>query len=375
MKTYAVGGSVRDTLMGIPVHDFDFVVVGATIEEMLSQGFKPVGKDFPVFLHPITNSEYALARTERKTGKGYKGFMFYADPTVKLEDDLRRRDLTINAMAQEVDASGKLVGGIIDPFNGQNDLAAKVLRHVSSAFSEDPLRLLRVARFTARFPEFTIAEETFRELKSIVDHGELSSLSPERIWQEISRGLIAKKPMRMLQVLLDTGAAKDILPIGLIKVLGDENTREILNKNLNALSDDNSQISCSIAVVLINLSSAEIRAWAEFVRMPKDVRDFAELFSELYRFLKKINWTAQDVLSWFDRSDAWRKPDRTERLIHLGNNLGLDTDLVFKAFVLAKNVDVADVIQKIEESDRSNGENIRTAIEVARLNSIKAVFN
>ena len=349
MKTYAVGGSVRDTLMGTPVHDFDFVVVGATIEEMLSQGFKPVGKDFPVFLHPITNSEYALARTERKTGKGYKGFMFYADPTVKLEDDLRRRDLTINAMAQEVDASGKLVGEIIDPFNGQNDLAAKVLRHVSSAFSEDPLRLLRVARFTARFPEFTIAEETFRELKSIVDHGELSSLSPERIWQEISRGLIANKPMRMLQVLLDTGAAKVILPIGLIKV--------------------------SIAVVLINLSSAEIRAWAEFVRMPKDVRDFAELFSELYRFLKKINWTAQDVLSWFDRADAWRKPDRIERLIHLGSNLGLDTDLVFKAFVLAKNVDVADVIQKIEESDRSNGENIRTAIEVARLNSIKAVFN
>ena len=147
MKIYAVGGAIRDTLMGLPVHDIDYVVVGSSVDEMIAKGFRPVGKDFPVFLHPETQAEYALARTERKTGQGYKGFHFYADPSVTLEQDLERRDLTINAMAQEIDADGKQFGPIIDPYNGQEDLAAKVFRHVSDAFAEDPLRLLRIARF------------------------------------------------------------------------------------------------------------------------------------------------------------------------------------------------------------------------------------
>ena len=373
MKIYAVGGSVRDALMGLPVNDFDYVVVGSTIEEMIALGYRPVGKDFPVFLHPLTNSEYALARTERKTGQGYKGFVFYVDPTVQLEDDLRRRDLTINAMAQEVDSSGKLVGEIIDPYNGQNDLAAKIFRHVSSAFSEDPLRLLRVARFSACFPEFSIAEETVHELKNIVERGELSSLSPERIWQEISKGLIAKKPMRMLQVLIDTGAANAMLPLALIRTLVDENSREILNADFNALGHKDIEISSSIAVALLNLSSAEIRAWAECVRMPNDVRDFAELFSDLHCSLQKKNWAAQEVLAWLNRADAWRKPDRTEKLIHLGEVLGLGTDFVSKAFRLAKNINVAQVIEKLCEVDKANGEKIRTAIELARLRLIQAL--
>ena len=181
MKVYAVGGAIRDTLMGLPVNDVDYVVVGSNIEEMLAQGFRPVGKDFPVFLHPETQAEYALARTERKTGTGYKGFHFYADPTVSLEEDLQRRDLTINAMAQEVGPDGKWFGPIIDPYNGQADLATKVFRHVSDAFAEDPLRLLRIARFAARFPEFSVAEETLLALKAIVQSGELSALSAERI--------------------------------------------------------------------------------------------------------------------------------------------------------------------------------------------------
>ena len=150
MKVYAVGGAIRDTLMGFPVHDIDYVVVGSSVEEMVAKGFRPVGKDFPVFLHPETQAEYALARTERKSGVGYKGFRFFADPSVTLEQDLERRDLTINAMAQEVNEKGQWIGSVIDPYNGQADLAAKVFRHVSGAFAEDPLRLLRIARFSAR---------------------------------------------------------------------------------------------------------------------------------------------------------------------------------------------------------------------------------
>ena len=175
MKIYAVGGAIRDTLMGLPMHDIDYVVVGSSVDEMLAKGFRPVGKDFPVFLHPETQAEYALARTERKTGKGYKGFLFHADPAVTLEQDLERRDLTINAMAQEVAADGKLIGSVIDPYSGQRDLAEKVFRHVSDAFAEDPLRLLRIARFAARFPEFIVADETMTALKAIVESGELNA--------------------------------------------------------------------------------------------------------------------------------------------------------------------------------------------------------
>jgi len=189
-RIYQVGGSVRDELLGLPVHDRDWVVVGATPEEMQQEGFIPVGKDFPVFLHPVSKEEYALARTERKSGKGYKGFTVYANPEVKLEEDLARRDLTINAMAK--DDKGQL----IDPYGGLDDLQKGILRHVSDAFVEDPLRVLRVARFKARFPHFSIAKETLCLMKEITQSGELYDLVPERIWQELSRGLMEKNHLK-----------------------------------------------------------------------------------------------------------------------------------------------------------------------------------
>ncbi len=206
METYVVGGAVRDRLLGLPVQDRDHVVVGATPEDMLARGFKPVGKDFPVFLHPDSHEEYALARTERKTAPGYKGFVFHAAPDVTLEADLARRDLTINAIAQ--DESGALV----DPFGGQADLAARVLRHVGPAFAEDPVRVLRVARFAARFPDFHVAEETLALMRLMADNGEVDHLVPERVWQELSRGLMEARPSRMLDVLHACGALAKVLP-------------------------------------------------------------------------------------------------------------------------------------------------------------------
>ncbi len=206
MKTYIVGGAVRDELLGLPVKDRDFVVVGCTPEEMLAQGFRPVGKDFPVFLHPRSQEEYALARTERKTGPGYHGFVCHADPEVSLEQDLARRDLTINAMARDDE------GALVDPFGGRRDLERRVLRHVGPAFAEDPVRILRLARFAARFPDFTVAPETVALMASMVKEGEVDHLVPERVWQELSRGLMEQKPSHMIEVLLSCGALARILP-------------------------------------------------------------------------------------------------------------------------------------------------------------------
>jgi len=206
MKIYAVGGCVRDQLLGAPVADRDWVVVGATAEDMVAAGFRPVGRDFPVFLHPRTNEEYALARTERKTAPGYRGFVFHAAPDVTLEADLARRDLTINAMALGED------GVLVDPFGGRADLQAKVLRHVGPAFAEDPVRILRVARFAARLPGFRIADETMRLMASMVEAGEVDALVPERVWQELSRGLMEAAPSRMFESLRACGALARLLP-------------------------------------------------------------------------------------------------------------------------------------------------------------------
>ena len=206
MKTYLVGGAVRDALMGHPGSDRDWVVVGGTPEALVAQGFQPVGRDFPVFLHPDTHEEYALARTERKTARGYHGFEIHASPDVTLEEDLARRDLTINAIAQ--DANGQR----IDPYGGERDIEAKVLRHVTQAFREDPVRILRLARFAARFPDFTVAPETMTLMREMVEDGEVDALVSERVWQELSRGLMAAKPSRMLQVLRACGALKRLLP-------------------------------------------------------------------------------------------------------------------------------------------------------------------
>ena len=206
MRIYRVGGAVRDALLGLPVVDHDYVVVGASPEQMIALGYQPVGHDFPVFLHPQTHEEYALARTERKSGVGYKGFTVFAAPDVTLEEDLQRRDLTINAIAQ--DESGNLV----DPYHGQADLRAKIFRHVSDAFVEDPVRILRVARLSARFTEFTIAPATLALMQRMVSDGEVDALVPERVWQELARGLMEARPSRMFEVLRECGALARLFP-------------------------------------------------------------------------------------------------------------------------------------------------------------------
>lgn len=208
MQIFKVGGAVRDRLLGKPVTDIDWVVVGATTEEMLAQGYRPVGADFPVFLHPKSGAEYALARTERKSGRGYGGFTFHASPEVTLEEDLIRRDLTINAMAEDDQQN------LTDPYHGQRDLEARVLRHVSPAFAEDPLRVLRVARFAARYADlgFTVAPETLELMRQLSESGELEALTAERSWKEISRALMEDQPQVFIQVLRDCGALKVLMP-------------------------------------------------------------------------------------------------------------------------------------------------------------------
>ena len=210
MQIYMVGGAVRDKLLGRPVNDHDWVVVGATPEQMLALGYLPVGRDFPVFLHPDTREEYALARTERKSGRGYRGFVVQSSPDVTLEEDLARRDLTINAIAISADPSSAT--GHFDPYGGERDLQDRVLRHVTDSFREDPVRILRVARFAARFTDFTVAPETMQLMREMVAHGEADHLVAERVWQELARGLMEERPSRMFDVLRECGALKVVLP-------------------------------------------------------------------------------------------------------------------------------------------------------------------
>ena len=210
MQIYMVGGAVRDRLLGRPVNDHDWVVVGATPQQMLELGYLPVGRDFPVFLHPETREEYALARIERKSGRGYRGFVVQSSPEVTLEEDLGRRDLTINAIASSAEWTG--AAGIIDPYDGVRDLRDKVLRHVTHAFHDDPVRILRVARFAARFTDFSVAPETLALMRSMVQHGEADHLVAERVWQELARGLMEAKPSRMFAVLRACGALQVVLP-------------------------------------------------------------------------------------------------------------------------------------------------------------------
>jgi tRNA nucleotidyltransferase (CCA-adding enzyme) len=216
MNVFVVGGAVRDALMRLPVNDRDWVVVGSTPEAMSAQGYLPVGKDFPVFLHPQTREEYALARTERKTARGYKGFAVQAAPDVTLEEDLARRDLTVNALAVPEALAHQppnaWAGHIVDPYGGQADLKNKVLRHVTEAFAEDPVRILRLARFAARFADFSVADETMALMRQMVEDGEVDHLVPERVWQELAKGLMATQPSRMFEVLRACGALKVLLP-------------------------------------------------------------------------------------------------------------------------------------------------------------------
>jgi tRNA nucleotidyltransferase (CCA-adding enzyme) len=298
LEVYIVGGAVRDALLGLPAGDRDWVVVGATPEEMSRRGFIPVGGDFPVFLHPKTKEEYALARTERKSGKGYKGFTFYTGTDVSLEDDLQRRDLTVNAIAQAPD------GRPIDPLNGSADIANKVLRHVGYAFVEDPVRLLRLARFAARFADFSIAPETLLLARQLVDEGEVDTLVPERVWREMAKGLMTDHPGRMFEVLIDTGALPRVLP-GL-------HFDPRLSRELACAAEESLSLACRFA--LLCRLSAQPQSIGQHVRAPGDCQDYARLLPIVLDNASlepyEVADAANKALSLMERCDALRKPER-----------------------------------------------------------------
>ncbi|PAV26584.1 tRNA nucleotidyltransferase (CCA-adding enzyme) [Tamilnaduibacter salinus] len=311
MHTYLVGGAVRDALLGRPVTDRDWVVVGATPQEMETQGFRPVGADFPVFLHPDTHEEYALARTERKQGHGYHGFTIHSEPDVTLEEDLRRRDLTINAMAQDTD------GTVIDPFGGQQDLADRCLRHVSPAFEEDPLRILRTARFAARFHPlgFRVADNTQRLMASMVTSGEVDHLVPERIWQETRRALHEKAPDVYFRVLHHCGALARIIP-SLARAL-DDTRQPLALQALLAAADRSDDTAVRLAALLAPTDDAEaLTARVDQLRAPNDCRDLTGLVARHRDLLTGTNDLTADALQrLMDSCDAWRRPERFEGLL------------------------------------------------------------
>lgn len=315
MKIYSVGGAVRDQLLGLPVQDRDHVVVGATPEQMLTLGFTPVGKDFPVFLHPKTHEEYALARTERKTAPGYRGFVFHTDQAVTLEQDLIRRDLTINAMALGDD------GLLVDPFGGQRDLRGKIFRHVSSAFAEDPVRILRLARFAARFTDFSVAPETHVLMRQMVAAGEVDALVPERVWQELARGLNSKQPSRMIAVLRDCGALARLLPE--LNALYDR--KSDAGAHAMSMIDDCAREGWSLpirfAALLHGLGSPPlIEAVCKRLNVPGDCRDLAVMAAREHGSIGQApDLCADDLVKIIERCDALRKPQRFRDMLLVEN--------------------------------------------------------
>lgn len=360
MQIYLVGGAVRDGLLGrfhtqhrLPdgqTHaDRDWVVVGATPEQMVQAGYLPVGRDFPVFLHPLTREEYALARTERKTARGYHGFAFHTDPSVTLEEDLARRDLTINAMAlpvSEVDEEGRFdphSPALIDPWSGSRDLADKVLRHVTSAFAEDPVRILRMTRFAARWPDFSIAPETLTLMQQMVQAGEVDHLVPERVWQELSRGLMEPRPSRMLTVLRETGALQVLLP-EVDRLWGVPQRAEYhpeidtgvhLGMVLDMAADLQAPLTVRYACLCHDLGkgttpasvlprhighegrSAQLaRAVGDRWRVPRDCRELAEVVAREHGHIHQSGgFGAEAVFRLLERCDAFRRPERFHEVL------------------------------------------------------------
>ena len=337
MQIFSVGGAVRDELLGLPVQDRDYVVVGATPEQMNALGYKPVGKDFPVFLHPQTHAEYALARTERKTAPGYKGFAFHAAPDVTLEQDLARRDLTINAIAKSED------GALIDPYHGRRDLDAKILRHVSSAFAEDPVRILRVARFAARFADFVLAGETLALMRQMTDQGEVDHLVRERVWQEFSRGLMEDKPSRMFEILRNCGALQKILPevdalwgvpqradfhpevdtgVHVMMVIDmAAQMRSALPVRFAALTHDLGKGDTPADVLPRHIghesrSVALLGPLCERLRVPADCRDLALLVARFHGDIHRVDeLKPTTVMRVFEHCDAFRRPERFAQVL------------------------------------------------------------
>jgi tRNA nucleotidyltransferase (CCA-adding enzyme) len=403
-RTYVVGGAVRDALLGLPVQDRDHVVVGATPEQMRAAGFVAVGKDFPVFLHPQTHEEYALARTERKTAPGYTGFAFHAAPDVTLEQDLQRRDLTINAIAQDEG------GTLIDPYGGRADLEHKRFRHVSSAFAEDPVRILRVARFAARFTEFEVAPETQELMHAMVESGEVDALVPERVWQELSRGLMEVQPSRMFAVLHDCGALARILPelnalagvpqpaqhhpeidtfIHVMNVIDIAAQRGLplatrfaaLMHDLGKGRTDPADWSHHIAHEARGVALVE--QVCQRLKVPNELRDLAILTAREHGTVARAQeMHAASIVKLFERSDAFRKAARFSAVLdasecdHLARTGFADCPypqkpLLLAALAAARAVDAgavaADVIRRTPERP---AQKIAEAVHAARVEAV-----
>lgn len=413
MQIYLVGGAVRDKLLGLAVKDRDYVVVGATPEDMVAQGFRPVGADFPVFLHPDTKEEYALARTERKTGRGYKGFTVYAAADVTLEDDLRRRDLTINAMAEAAD------GTVIDPFGGAADLREGVLRHVSESFAEDPVRILRVARFAARFAEmgpgdrkraFKVADATNALMRRMVDNGEVDALVAERVWTELERALGEERPSVFFQVLRDCGALERLFP-EIAALFGvpqpPEHHPEIdTGVHVMLVLDQAARLSgdtrVRFAALLHDLGKGVTpanewprhigheQAGAELVsefckrlRVPNDYRDLALLAARYHAHAHRAaELTAATLLDTLEAIDAFRRPERVEQFVlacmaDARGRTGYEdapypqADIFRHAFDAARAVDSAAVARSGGKGPEI-GENIRRE-RIAAIKRLKVV--
>ena len=310
MQIYKVGGAVRDRLLGRSVSEIDWVVVGASAEDMAALGYRPVGADFPVFLHPQTGEEYALARTERKSGRGYGGFTFHASPEVTLEQDLLRRDLTINAMAEDDN------GQVIDPYGGLSDLRARVLRHVAPAFAEDPLRVLRVARFAARYAPlgFTVAPETQALMRQLSESGELRDLTPERSWKEISRALLEPRPDVFLQVLHDCGALAELLPE--VNALFDANRGEALRATLRACAKHEQPLAVRWACLLLDASAEQIAAINGRCKAPRECAELALLARQhCDAWREALELSAEALLALLQGFDVYRRPQRFEQFL------------------------------------------------------------
>ncbi|WFQ78507.1 multifunctional CCA addition/repair protein [Xenorhabdus sp. SF857] len=372
MKVYLVGGAVRDQLLGLPVTERDWVVVGSTPEELLSQGYQQVGKDFPVFLHPKTHEEYALARTERKSGQGYTGFSCYAAPDVTLEEDLLRRDLTINAIAQTRE------GALIDPYQGANDLKNRILRHVSLAFSEDPLRVLRLARFAARFAHlgFAIAPETQTLITEMVASGELSSLTPERVWRETEKALTSQSPQVYFQILRDCGALAVLFPeidnlFGVPLLKHDAGLHSLRVLQISTQLSEETDIR--FASLCSHIEIMSLKQMSERLRIPNSARDLAMMVTQYHNWVHTVEQLPPEtLLSLFNAVDAWRKPQRIEQLITCSEadyreSPGTETasypqaDYLRKMFAIASQVSVQEVIAR-----GFQGAEIRTELERQR---------
>lgn len=406
MKTYLVGGAVRDRLLGRPQGDRDWVVVGTTPEAMLAAGFRPVGKDFPVFLHPNTGEEHALARTERKSGRGYHGFDVHASPDVTLEEDLTRRDLTINAMAEDHD------GTLIDPWGGQRDLGARVLRHVSPAFAEDPVRILRLARFAARLPEFTVAPETLALMRGMVADGEVDHLVAERVWQELARGLMEDRPSRMFEVLRECGALARLLPevdrLWGVPQRADYHPEVDTGVHLMMVLDMSARLGGSLSVRYACLGhdlgkgttpadvlprhldhearSVELlQSVGQRLRVPNDCRELADVVAREHGNIHRSDdLNAEALLRLLERCDAIRKPQRFDDVLlacecDARGRLGwterpyLQAERLRRALQAALSVDTSE-LSAAAMSQGKQGKDIGRVIQQARTQAIAAAW-